>query len=420
MSFRISPLLGMLIGVCLVGPAGVAEDASVPQRADWPQWRGPSRTSIVEGEPWPTSLDEGTLKAGWRNSLGPGYSGPIVTSDRIFVTETDRETDEIVRALDRKTGAEIWRASWKGALKVPFFARENGDWIRATPAIDGDALYVAGIRDLLVCLEQATGKERWRVDFVERDKASIPAFGFVSSPLVTEDALYVQAGGAFQKLDKQTGATLWKTLDDGGGMGGSAFSSPFLTTINGIPQILVQTRNSLAGVDPETGRVFWKTDVPAFRGMNILTPTVYANSVFTSSYGGKSTLFNISLKDSEQSVSTAWENKTQGYMSSPIVLEDYAYLHLKNQRFTCIDLRTGKETWTTTPYGKYWSMVARGDTILALDERGDLYLIRANPEKFELLSSRKVSESPTWGHVAVAGNEIFIRELHAIAAWEWK
>jgi outer membrane protein assembly factor BamB len=115
-----------------------------------------------------------------------------------------------------------------------------------------------------------------------------------------------------------------------------------------------------------------------------------------------------------------WENKTQGYMSSPVVIGSHAYLHLRNQRFTCIDLATGKETWTTKPYGQYWSIVAQGDRILALDERGELLLIRANPEKFELLDSRKISEASTWAHLAVCGEEIFIRELNAIAAYRWK
>jgi len=31
------------------------------------------------------------------------------------------------------------------------------------PAYDGDSLYVAGMRDVLVCLDAKTGKQRWRV-----------------------------------------------------------------------------------------------------------------------------------------------------------------------------------------------------------------------------------------------------------------
>lgn len=106
-------------------------------------------------------------------------------------------------------------------------------------------------------------------------------------------------------------------------------------------------------------------------------------------------------------------------MSSPIVIGNYLYMHLRNQRFTCLDLETGKEVWTSTPFGKYWSMIANGSKILALDERGDLLLINATRDKFDLLDSRKVSDN-TWAHVAVVGDEIFVRELKALAVYRWK
>ena len=60
-------------------------------------------------------------------------------------------------AIDRATGQEVWRASWPGAMSVPFFAAANGSWIRATPALHDGRLYVAGMKDVLVCLEAATG-----------------------------------------------------------------------------------------------------------------------------------------------------------------------------------------------------------------------------------------------------------------------
>jgi outer membrane protein assembly factor BamB len=181
----------------------------------------------------------------------------------------------------------------------------------------------------------------------------------------------------------------------------------------------VQTREKLAGIGLEDGAVLWEEKVPAFRGMNILTPTVFENQVFTSSYGGKSTLYRIDHGSDGWQVSTAWVNKTQGYMSSPVVIDGHAYLHLRNQRFTCIDLTTGEERWITEPFGSYWSLVAQGDRILALDERGQLLMIRANPERFELLDSRKVSTDPTWAHLALAGPYLVIRELNALAVYRW-
>ena len=55
-----------------------------------------------------------------------------------------------------------------------------------------------------------------------------------------------------------------------------------------------------------------------------------------------------------------------------------------------------------------------------LDERGTLYLIEASPNKFTLLDEKKVSDQECWGHLAVSGDEVFVRELKGVAAWRWK
>ena len=60
------------------------------------------------------------------------------------------------------------------------------------------------------------------------------------------------------------------------------------------------------------------------------------------------------------------------------------------------------------------------DHILALDQRGELLLIRANLEKFELLDSRKISDQETWGHLAVCGDQVFVRELNGISVYHWR
>jgi outer membrane protein assembly factor BamB len=399
--------------------SGQAAPAAEPGET-WPQWRGPNRDGFTEGPAWPDSLAEDRLTLKWRVELGPGYPGPIVTKDRVFVAETENEKTEIVRALDRATGKELWRASWPGAMSVPFMAKRNGDWIRSTPAYDGESLYVAGMRDVLVCLDAKSGEERWRVDFVEKFKTPLPAFGCVCAPLVVGEHVYMQAGAGFCKVNKRTGEVVWRVLVDAGGMFGSAFSSPVYAPILGKDQLIVQTRQKMAGVDAESGEALWSMDIPAMLGMNILTPVVAGDAVFTSSYGGGSRLLKFERVDGKIEPGVAWKAPLQGYMSNPIVIDGHAYLHMRNQRFTCVDLVNGKQKWTTTPYGEYWSLVARGDKILALDQRGDLLLIRATPKKFDLLDSRKISDQETWGHVGVAGDEIFVRELKGISAYRWR
>lgn len=411
-------VFGMIaIGLLAVTAAAATE---LTGSTTWPQWRGPTRDGhLPSGTAWPERVAAGALTPAWRVSLGPSYSGPIVSETTVFTTETKDKMVEVVRALDRATGQPRWEASWEGALSVPFFAKSNGDWIRSTPAFDGECLYVAGMRDMLVCLDANTGDIRWRIDFPQELKSPVPTFGFVCSPLVDGEFVYVQAGAGLCKVDKRNGKVLWRSLKDDGGMQGSAFSSPFLAQLAGRQQLLVQTRERLAGVDPESGKELWSRAIPAFRGMNILTPTVAGDAVFTSSYGGKSILLKLSPSGDSAEPAEAWSNKANGYMSTPVVIGGHVYLHLQNQRFTCIDLATGKSCWTTKPYGKYWSLVANGDRILALDERGELLLIQANPEKFEPLDTRKISDDQTWAHLAVCGDQLFVRELHALAAYRW-
>lgn len=409
----------LLVATLTLSAAGIVcgQDAAT---SVWNQWRGPTRDGQVPGTNWPTSLSEQHLTLLWRVELPPSYSGPIVSESAVFVTGTADKKTEVVLALNRESGSEFWRAEWPGAISVPFFAASNGSWIRSTPALDGGSLFVAGMRDVLVSLDANTGRVQWRVDFAEEFKSPLPSFGFVSSPLVDGDSLYVQAGASFVKLDKATGKVLWRVLQDDGGMLGSAFSSPVIATLADQRQVLVQTREKLVGVEPTTGDILWQQPVPSFRGMNILTPVVFGDGVFTSTYQNKSWLFNVSKSDGAFTVSELWNDKAQGYMSTPVVIDGYAYLHLQNQRFACINLTTGERTWTSTPFGKYCSLVAQKDLILALDQKGELLLIKANPQRFELLDQRKVSDQEAWAHVAVCGDEVFVRELNALSVFRWK
>ncbi len=405
-------LAGLIISVTLL--------AAPNDRSTWPQWRGPDRDGTVTGTTWPGTLRTAVTEQ-WSVPLAPSYSGPIVSADLVYVTETKNRTTEVVRALDRSTGAERWKAEWPGAISVPFYAKSRGDWIRATPALDNGTLYVAGMRDLLVALDAATGAERWRVDFMTTFSTTVPEFGFISSPLVDRGAVYVQAANSVVKLDARTGAVVWRTLNGGPSvMESGAFSSPIVASLAGVRQLVVQTRETLNGVDLATGSALWSQPVPSFRGMNILTPVVVGDAVFTSSYQRGSWLYRVRRDGATWSVTEDWAMNAQGYMSTPVVIDGYAYLHLANQRMACIDLRTGQRMWTTTPFGKYWSLVAQGDRLLALDETGHLRLIRATPTAFELIDETVVGEGEAWAHLAVADGELFVRDGAGVSAYRWR
>ncbi len=409
------PVLAITIFL-LASQAGIAQLEI--NADDWTQWRGQNRDGIANIE-WPDTLSTEKLIEERTIALQPSYSGPIVVGDRVFVTETADKSHEVVKAIRISDGSEIWSTKWEGAMKVPFFARANGSWIRATPAWDNGRLFVAGIRDMLVCLDGENGDVIWKRDFPADSGTAVPTFGYVSSPLIDGDFVYVQAGGCFQKLNKLTGETVWKSLDDGGGMNGSAFSSPCIATLAGKRQAVVLTRTTLNGVDLETGAKFWSQEIPAFRGMNIVTPTVFGNGIFLSTYRHTSQFFEVTESGGSFAITEKWKSPQASYMTTPVVVDGYAYMRLQNQRFCCMDLKTGETKWRTKPYGKYASLIAAGDKIMALDERGDLILFKANPEKFEVVDQRKVADD-SWAHLATTAEHVFVRDLQALKILKWK
>ena len=412
-----------MIAITLVSLGGSTIcQAQSQEEPAWSQWRGPSRDGkLADDAPWPQDLSEKGLKQLWRVQLGPSYSGPIVADGKVFTTESVDEKFEVVRAFDRDTGRELWKRQWDGAMKVPFFAKANGDWIRSTPAYDSGRLYVGGMVDHLLCLDASDGSVVWQHDFPAELGTSKPDFGFVCSPLVHEGHVYVQAGGGFVKLDKETGEIAWRVMEDGGGMMGSAFSSPVIATVANKKQLLVQSRMYLAGVDIESGKMLWKQDVPNFRGMNILTPTTYEDAVFTSTYSRNSFLYRIEATSVDRlEPKMVWQNKVKGYMTSPVIIDGHAYFHLQNRCLACVDLESGERTWQSPRFGQYSSLIARGNQILALDQTGKLLIFNANPDRFELVAERQISEQETWAHLAISGDELFIRELNALTAFRFE
>lgn len=398
--------------------------APKPDVATWPQWRGPTRDGLVAtGSPaWPDKLDDKALTKLWSaDDLGPSYSGPIVSADMVFVTETVDKKEERVTAYDRATGKRLWQEKWDGATTVPFFAAKNGAWIRATPAFDGERLYVAGIRDVLVCLTGATGKEVWRFDCVKEFKSAVPTFGTVCSPLVDDKFVYFQADGGLVKLDKRTGKEEWRTLTEKGGMEGGAFSSPVKAKLAGTEQLVVQTRKALAGVDVGSGKELWKRDIPSYRGMNILTPVTEGDTVFTSTYGGTTQGFTVASDGGKYKAVDGWTLKYEGHMCTPVVVGGHAYFLGKDRKMVCVNVTSGKEAWRSEKgYSDYCSLVANGDRILALDSKGKLLLFKASPKDFEVVGEAVVGGGDSWAHLAVCGDEVYVRGLTGLTVYKWK
>jgi len=415
--FKITQLSTITQHFFLVALIGIASGILSPLAAEelsWNQWRGPQRDGSWQGE-LPTSLSDLTLA--WERPLGPSYSGPVTDGKLVFTTETVDESFEQVSAMDLKTGETVWATRWEGAMKVPQFAAANGSWIKSTPAVSAGALVVLGIRDELVCLDPQSGDEAWRVDLAERFGARRPMFGAVCSPIIDEGAVYIMGGGATVKLSLADGSTLWRTLD-GEGKDDDAFSSPIIASIAGVRQLLVQTRTRLCGVSLVDGKVLWSEPIQAYRNMNVLTPTVIGDLVFTAAHSGRSQCFKISQQGDRWNVNEVWSQKVQAYMSSPVTNGETIFLHAKTERLTAMDANNGEILWTGRPMGKYQSLVRNNEVILALDADGDLLAFRPTRKTLEIVDRKKVAND-AWAYLGVFDGGLLVRDLDSMKVFRY-
>ena len=384
----------------------------------WTQWRGPERDGKLVSGKLPSSFSD-SIELAWDKNLSHSYSGPIIYDGLIFTTESVDQKYEKVTAYQVDSGEEQWSVQWEGYMGVPFFAAANGDWIRSTPAVSDQGLVVVGMRDLMVCLDHRTGEKKWSVDFPSQFGSPLPMFGASCSPLIDGDAVYMQTGGATVKLSMKDGSEIWQTLHNANSSSPGAFSSPIIATICNQRQLLVQTRLALCGVDLESGNVLWKQPIEAFRGMNILTPLVIGNRVFTSAHSGKAQMFEISVDQENRSVQEVWQQKHQAYMSSPVAVGNQIFLHLKNKRFVLLDAQNGQEIYTSSPVAQYTSMVTDGEHVLALTNDGRLLLIDAKADRFTKADEISVAND-SWAHVAVTSQFLAVRDLRQLKVFRRK
>src|SRR5438094_76965 len=104
-SMKVTPLVGVVL---LSLSASVI--AAEPPPTDWPGWRGPRADGVAEGRNLPVRWSA-TENVRWSVELpGWGTSSPVVFGDRVFVTSHRQDKKSLLTlCLDRATGKERWR-----------------------------------------------------------------------------------------------------------------------------------------------------------------------------------------------------------------------------------------------------------------------------------------------------------------------
>jgi outer membrane protein assembly factor BamB len=268
--------------------------APPPARADdWPQWRGPQRDGVWRETGIIASFATAELTPVWTAPIGPGYTGPTVAGDRVYVMDrvTAPEPQERVLCFDRRTGRPLWAHAYPCEYRDIDYALGP----RASVTVADGRAFALGAMGHAHCLDAADGTVRWTRDLAAEFGANINVWGVSAAPLVVGDLAIFQAGGqpdaCLVALDVRTGAERWRALD-----GRASYSAPLLVRLGGRDMVLAWTAHWLAAVDPATGQVYWKVPYkPRNMILNVADPVLdeAGQRVFLSAFYDGAHLFAL-------------------------------------------------------------------------------------------------------------------------------
>jgi len=390
------PVMFFLIFVFCLFPPMIANTDQ--KEYDWPRWRGPKGDGISPETDWnPKALENGP-KIVWKQNVGMGYSSVAIAGPNLYTMGNIKGKD-VVSCLEAETGKEKWQFSYPCEL-----GQYPGP--RATPCVDGDAVYTMSQEGDLYRLRAADGKVQWHVNIVEAFKVYAPTWGFAGSPVVDGDLVILNAGVNGIAVDKKTGKKAWVS-----GSGAGGYATPVLYDYDGKRYTAIFGQKALYAVDVANGKAIWSFPWETDYDVNAADPIVSGNRFFISSGYGTGCTF-IEAKENKPRV--VWKNMLMSsHFSSLVQIAGYIYgndgsaLSGKGV-FRCLEIETGKESW-----GKslgLGSLCAAGGKLILLTARGDLHIVEASSSYYREVSSASGVLSPTcWTPPVFCRGRIYLR-----------
>jgi outer membrane protein assembly factor BamB len=397
-----------VVAVVAQAPAGASTaSAATPSTADWPGFRGPQRDGIVHGgvriaTDWAASPPVEL----WRRPVGPGWSSFAVRGDLLY-TQEQRGDEEVISCYKVSTGEPVW--GHRDAAR--FWESNGGTGPRGTPTLHEGRVYALGATGILNALDANSGAVLWSRNAAADTKTEVPGWGFSSSPLVFEDVVIVAVEGTLAAYDLRTGAPRWT-----GPKGRGSYSSPHLSTIGGVRQVLLLSGSEATSVAPADGALLWKHK--GLGGGNIVQPALTADGdVLVGTMEGVNRVA-VARGAGGWAAQDRWTSiGLKPYFNDFVIHEGHAY-GFDGRMLAAIDLADGKRKWKGGRYGAgQLVLLADQDLLVVLSEEGELALVRAVPGEFTELARFPAIQGKTWNHPVLAGNVLLVRNGEEMAAF---
>jgi outer membrane protein assembly factor BamB len=418
---------------------------------DWPQWLGAKRDGVWRETGIVEKFPSGGPKVLWRQALGPGYSGPAVVGDRLYVM--DRPTSagaklkdsyakeaapgkERVLCLDAQSGKELWKHEYD----CPYQKLSYPSGPRCTPLVHEDKVYSLGAMGHLFCLDAKSGKVLWSKVLPAEYKTEQPIWGYSAHPLIDGKKLITLVGGdgsAVVALDKDSGKEIWKALTSQE----ICYSPPIIVEAGGTRQLIVWLSDTLNSVDPETGKQYWMAGYPEDGkpqrpAVNIAQALHFDDLVYvTSAYHG---VLAMKLAKDKPTAEVAYRGKDKNMtkaeglhslMVTPVEREGYVYGVGPMGELRCQEAATGKLVWKTQqPLGGKDALFGtvfltpNADRFFLWTDQGDLIIAKLSPKGYEELDRVNLlkpsqfarGRDVVWSHPAYARRCVFARNDNEI------
>jgi outer membrane protein assembly factor BamB len=381
---------------------------------DWPQWRGPNRDGAVAAFREPSAWPE-RLKQHWRVEVGLGYATPLVVGQRLYLFTRQGE-EEVMTALDATSGKVIWRTSYPAPFQMSSATSRHGSGPKSTPTHANGRLFSLGMTNIVTAFDAATGKQLWQKPATKAQ----PAFHTAMSPIVDGNLMIVHVGGpgdaALTAFDVATGAVRWTWTGDS-----PAYGSPIVADLAGTRQVVTFTHQNLVGVAVATGELLWRRPFKTPSDTTSQTPLVFGDTIIQTGRDNGVTAFRVSAREGGHAVQDLWQTRevslhmTNGVVAAGVL---YGLSHLNAGQYFALDLATGKVLWKSEPrQAENAAMVRAGDTIFALEEDGEMVVMKATRDTMNVVRRYEVADSQTWAQPAISGNRIYVKDVSNLTLW---
>jgi outer membrane protein assembly factor BamB len=394
-------------------------------------WRPENRTGVSAEtgllKSWP---ETGPALIWLTQDLPAGFSSVTFGKNLVYLTGVKNDIDVLV-AMDT-LGKIKWQTPYGRSWK------ESYPDSRCAATIEGNKAYVTSGAGDMACINATDGTIIWSVKASEIYKGTFAPWGIAESLIIDGDKLFYTPGGPETMtiaLNKNNGKLIWKTesLNDRPG-----YVSPILINYSGKKLLINVSANYIFAVDPVAGKIEWKikhTDIKAEKSFAVwedapaikcVSPLYYNGRIYVTGgydHGG----IMLELTDGGKNAKVAWTDDVLDVHHGGVVLVNgYIYganwLSNADGNWCCIDWKTGQKK-----YEEHWkckgSIISAEGMLYIYDERsGNVGLVKANPEKFDLVSSFRISKGsgPYWAHPVIHNQKLYIRHGSALMAYNIK